>query len=94
MATAISLKVLTHDGLVVSDDAVSVIAPGGRGYVGMLRNHAPMVTTVKPGTLTWTHADGTRRQMQVGAGLLEIVTNHLTMLTTSVSGVSESGRVR
>ena len=93
MATAISLKVLTHEGLVVSDDAVSVIAPGGRGYVGMLRNHAPMVTTVTPGMLTWTRADGTRRQMKVGEGLLEIVKNRLTMLTTSAFDTSDAARV-
>ena len=85
MAPVISLKVLTAEGLVVSDEAVSVVAPGGRGYVGMLRNHEPMVTTVKPGTLAWTRADGARRTVTVGEGLLEIAHNQCTVLVASVA---------
>ena len=86
----IALKILTHEGLVVSDEAVSIVAPGGFGYVGMLRNHAPMVTTVTPGTLTWTHADGTRRMAQVGEGLLEIARNQCTVLVASVAGAERN----
>ena len=93
MSAAISLNVLTHEGLAITDEAVSVIAPGGLGYVGMLRNHAPMVTTIKPGTLTWTRVDGTRRTIHVGEGLLEIVTNRLTILTTAVSDMPDADRV-
>ena len=90
MANTISLKVLTHEGLVVSDETVSVVAPGGRGYVGMLRNHAPMVTTIQPGKLTWQRADGMRRTISVGEGLLEIARNQCTVLVASVAGAERN----
>ena len=81
----IVLKVLTPEGLAFEDEAVSVVARGGRGYVGFLRNHAPLVTTLSPGTLSWRRPDGARRSATLGGGLLEIVKNRLTILTDSTS---------
>lgn len=85
MAAPIHLRVLTDTGLAFEDEAVSVIAPGERGYVGFLSRHAPLVTTVQPGTLTWRTPEGQRRTVRIGAGLLEIIKNRLTILTNSVS---------
>ena len=84
MPQTIALRVLTSEGVAVEDDAVSVVAPGELGYLGILRNHAPLVTTLKPGTLTWQTPDGERRRRLIGDGLLEIVKNHLTILTDFV----------
>ena len=88
MADAILLRVLTDAGVAMIDEsAVSIIAPGERGYLGILRNHAPLVTTLAPGTLRWQRPDGSRQRMQVGAGLLEIVQNRCTVLTDSAAPV-------
>lgn len=84
MADSITLRVLTQEGLALEDQAVSVIAPGELGYLGMLRNHAPLVTTLQPGTLTWQRPDGERRARRIGSGLLEVVRNHVTILTDEV----------
>ena len=85
MAGAISLHVLTQEGLVLEDEAVSVIAPGELGYLGMLRHHAPLVTTLRPGKLTWRRPGGERRTTRVGAGLLEVQHNHITILTDAIA---------
>ena len=85
MADPITIRVLTQEGLVTEDRAVSVIAPGEPGYLGILRNHAPLVTTLKPGTLTWRHAAGDRVVRRIGSGLLEVVHNRVTILTESVT---------
>ena len=89
MAQAITLKVLTQEGLVFEDEAVSVIAPGEPGYLGILRSHAPLVTTLKPGRLTWRRVSGEWRTVSVGQGLLEIVHDQLTVLTDTVSAPAE-----
>jgi F-type H+-transporting ATPase subunit epsilon len=65
---------------------VSVRAPGEPGYLGILRNHAPLVTTLKPGTLTWRRSDGVRQASRIGAGFLEVKGNTVTMLTDSFAG--------
>jgi len=84
MASAIRLRVLTDAGLALEDEAVSVIAPGERGYVGFLRNHAPLVTTLRGGTLWWRTPAGGSRTARIGEGLLEISRNRLTVLTETV----------
>ena len=85
MSEAIALKVLTHEGVALEEPATSVIAPGELGYLGMLRHHAPLVTTLSPGTLTWQRPSGERRTARLGAGLLEVVHNHITILTDAVT---------
>ena len=85
MADPIILRVLTQEGAVIEEAAASVIAPGEVGYLGMLRNHAPLVTTLKPGTLSWRKSNGTTRALRIGDGLLEIAKNRCTVLTSSVT---------
>ena len=89
MAEAIRLRILTEAGVAVEEEAVSVVAPGEIGYLGMLRSHAPLVTTLQPGTLSWKRADGARRAVRVGAGLLEIAHNRCTLLTSTIAEVGE-----
>jgi len=89
MANPITLRVLTEAGVAVEDQAVSVIAPGEVGYLGMLSNHAPLVTTLQPGRLTWTRSSGERRTLRIGTGLLEISRNRCTLLTSTVSEIAQ-----
>ena len=81
----IELRVLTREGLVLDDQATSIIAPGELGYLGILHNHAALVTTLVPGKLTWRQLSGGTRVMRIGSGLLEIAQNRLTILTTALT---------
>ena len=85
MADPITLRVLTPEGFALEDQAVSVTAPGEPGYLGMLRDHAPLVTTLKPGLLTWRRPGGDTRRRSLGAGLLEVAHNQVTILTDAVA---------
>jgi len=90
MAKPIILRVLTEAGLALDDLAVSVRAPGEIGYLGVLSNHAPLVTTLQPGTLSWRTPGGQTHQRRVGTGLLEVSHNLVTILTSSVSELSHA----
>ena len=85
MAKTVALKVVTRDGVALEDEVTSVVAPGEIGYLGVLHNHAPLVTTLRAGKLSWQAADGRRKTVMIGAGLLEISRNRLTVLTDTVS---------
>ncbi len=87
----ITLRVLTDGGLAIEDQAVSIVAPGEIGYLGVLRNHAPLVTTISPGKLTWRRSDGSRRTVHVGSGLFEVAGNRCTLLTSTVSESEQEG---
>lgn len=85
MPDSILLRVLTEAGIAVEDQAVSIVAPGEVGYLGVLRNHAPLVTTLRPGTLSWKRPTGERRALLIGTGLLEIARNRFTVLTSTIA---------
>ena len=85
MAEPILLRVLTEAGVAIEDQAVSIVAPGEVGYLGVLRNHTPLVTTLRPGTLSWKQPTGERRAVLVGTGLLEIARNRFTVLTSTIA---------
>jgi F-type H+-transporting ATPase subunit epsilon len=82
------LRVVTNEGEVVADQAVSVRAPAEDGYIGILRDHAPLVTLIRPGAFTWRRPSGETRALLVGDGLLEVAKNRLTLLTSSASAGS------
>ena len=92
MAGPITMRVLTDAGIALEDHAVSVIAPGERGYVGFLRNHAPLITSLVPGKLRWRLANGARHEARIGSGLLEIANNRLTILTDPVHSLDKPVR--
>ena len=85
---SIAIQVLTSQGVAVSDEAVSVRAPGGLGSFGILYNHAPLVSTLTPGKLQWKHADGSERAFEVSGGIIEVAHNRCTVLTASVKETS------
>lgn len=85
MPGPIRIRIVTNEGEVVSDEAVSVRAPGELGYLGILYNHAPLVTTLKPGKFTWRRPNGEERLVLVGEGLLEVNRNQVTVLTETVT---------
>ena len=45
------VSVLTQEKVFFEADAVHVEAPGSAGYLGVLANHAPLMTTLMPGKL-------------------------------------------
>ena len=81
----IALRVLTGAGVAIEDHAVSIRAPGALGSFGILRNHAPLLSTLVPGPLIWRHADGTTQTVRLDGGILEIVRNTCTILTPKVT---------
>ncbi|MDH4038205.1 MAG: ATP synthase F1 subunit epsilon [Candidatus Krumholzibacteria bacterium] len=79
-----SFKVLTPNRKAFDGDVVSIVAPGGAGYLGVLANHAPLITTVQTGELTVKLPDNRVSHYTVGRGLLKVANNQVVLLTESV----------
>ena len=97
MEQRINLRVLTAEGVAIDDEATSIIAPGEPGYIGFLRNHAPLVTTLKPGELKWRKENEPWKAARIGAGVLEVTRNRVTILADAVAvepRASEAAHVR
>lgn len=84
-----SFKMLTPNRKAFDGDVVSIVAPGGAGYLGVLAHHAPLITTVIDGDLTVRLADNRVTHYRVGRGLLKVANNLVVLLTESVEESTE-----
>lgn len=83
MAKSFRLEVVTPDRLLLSEEVVSVIAPGVEGYLGVLANHAPLVTELAVGILRIRYPDDTEENVAVSGGFMEVAHNRVLVLADS-----------
>lgn len=82
MAQQIRLEVVTPTGAVVDDDVDIVNAPGYGGDFGVLANHAPFLSTIKIGLLTFEKGSS-RESLMISGGFCEVSNNKITFLVES-----------
>jgi len=78
----IHLEVVTPAGAIFSDDVDIVTAPGVGGEFGVLANHAPFLSTIKTGTLSYKQ-DKQTKYLMVSGGFSEVSNNKITFLVES-----------
>ena len=89
MAATYRLKILTPASKVLDEEVVSIVAPGEAGYLGILANHAPLITTLRAGDLR-VSSDGTPdRWYRIGGGILRVAGNGAVLLSESVEEMVE-----
>lgn len=82
-----TLEILTPRRTVFTGPVTSLVAPGALGYLGVLAHHAPLITTLVPGKITFRDADGKTSSLQSQkGGLLEVFHNQATLLADEVAG--------
>lgn len=82
MAETIELEVVTPSGPVVSEDVDIVTAPGSGGVFGVLANHAPFLSTIKVGELSYKQ-QGKEHYLMVSGGFCEVSNNKITFIVES-----------
>ncbi len=88
MAEKIQLEVVTPTGSVVSEQVDIVTAPGIDGEFGVLANHAPLLSTIKVGALTYKQ-DNNSDVLMVNGGFCEVSNNKITFLVESAERGSD-----
>jgi F-type H+-transporting ATPase subunit epsilon len=82
MAQQIRLEVVTPNGAIVSEDVDIVNAPGYGGDFGVLANHAPFLSTIRTGLLTYDQGKK-REHLMISGGFCECSNNKITFLVES-----------
>ncbi len=72
--------ILTPKARILDQDVVSIVAPGEAGYLGVLANHAPLVSTMTEGHLKVTSPGG-EKWYRIGGGILRVAHNSAVLLT-------------
>ena len=88
------LTVLTEEKAVIDETVDSILVPGTEGYLGVLRNHAALVTALQPGTLTVTPLDRDPEIFAVSGGFVEINRNTATILADTLERPDEIDATR
>lgn len=82
---ALHFELVTPAKLVRSDDVHMVVVPGSEGEFGVLEGHAPLMSTIRDGTLTiYKTAGGVPEEIQIQGGFAEVGDSGLTVLAEHV----------
>ncbi|MBN2548366.1 MAG: ATP synthase F1 subunit epsilon [Anaerolineales bacterium] len=84
----IRCEIVSQDRMVFEGDADIVIVPGEIGQMGILPNHAPLLTTLKFGVLTVRY-QGQEEYFTVAGGVAEIQPEIITVMADAAENVRE-----
>jgi F-type H+-transporting ATPase subunit epsilon len=78
--TPYPVEVITPEGVAYSGDAEMIVVPGAAGELGILANHAPLVSLLRPGETRVTTAEGEVRRYATDDGYLHVRKNRALVL--------------
>jgi len=76
---AFHFELVSPERLIFSGEVEQVVVPGSEGVFTVLENHAPMMTTIRPGVVEVMEV-GASRQLFVRGGFADVSPNGLTIL--------------
>jgi F-type H+-transporting ATPase subunit epsilon len=86
---SLSVSVISPEKVLFEGEVESIVAPAYDGEVGILPNHAPMVTLLGKGTLRL--GDGGRAgRYAIDGGFLQVADNQVRVVTEHATGSAEN----
>lgn len=82
MAETFQIEIVTPDKMVVRDVAEEAQIPAKNGYIGVLPGHAPLITELAIGEISY-RSSGTTTHISVAWGFAEILPDKVTILAES-----------
>ncbi|NTW83347.1 MAG: hypothetical protein HGB36_08280 [Chlorobiaceae bacterium] len=79
------IEIVTPQKLHFSGEVVSVMAPGIDGLFQVLRNHAPLLASLKAGKVKLSLPDRSEQSFSIDDGFLEVSGNKAILLTENIS---------
>ena len=79
MADRLRLRIYSPERELVDAEVTEVVAPGALGEIGILPDHAGLVTMLEPGTLTFKEK-GRSVRVRITGGFAEVRDNVVTVL--------------
>ena len=80
------VELITPEGMAFQGDAEMLVVPGAAGELGILANHAPLISLLKPGETRITDDQGSVRRYVTDDGYVQVRQNRAVVL------VGEAGR--
>ncbi len=74
------LEIITPDKKVFSGEVEAIKLPGADGSFGILDNHAPIIATLKKGTVKVTDSKKVVENFEINGGVVEVLNNKVIVL--------------
>ncbi len=74
------LEIVTPEETLYSNDIKYVKVPGSKGQFGVLKDHAPVISTLEKGQIKIVEPDDTEEYFDVKGGVIEILKNNIIIL--------------
>lgn len=84
----IRCEIVSQDRQVFSGDADMIIVPGIQGEMGILPNHAPLLSTLKLGILR-VRFQGEEQVFTIAGGVIEVQPDLVTIMADAAENVQE-----
>ena len=82
------LRIVTPDREIVREDVEEAQVPGREGYLGILPGHAPLISELKIGEITYK-TSGALKHLAVCWGFLEVLPDQVTVLAEAAERAEE-----
>ncbi len=83
------LSIVSPERILFEDEVTSLVVPGGEGYLGILANHAPLISTLKVGEIKYKDRSNREVWMATSGGFIEVSNNKATILVETAEFVDE-----
>ena len=78
------IEIITPDKKVYEGDIRSVRVPGKKGSFQVLKDHAPIVSTLENGPVILVDQSGNETRYEINGGVIEVKANKIILLAESV----------
>jgi F-type H+-transporting ATPase subunit epsilon len=80
MAERVQFELVTPERLIISTEVEMVVVPGTEGNFGVLPGHAPLISTIRPGTVDLYEGRAITERIFVVGGIAEVTPERCTVL--------------
>jgi F-type H+-transporting ATPase subunit epsilon len=92
MPDRVQFELVTPERLLLSEMVEMVVVPGTEGNFGVLPGHAPLISSIRPGTIDIYEGQTVRRRLFVVSGIAEVTPEHCTVLADEAMPPEELDR--
>jgi F-type H+-transporting ATPase subunit epsilon len=78
------IEIITPDTKVYEGDIISIRVPGKKGSFQVLKDHAPIISTLDTGTVIMVDHDNNVKTFEIDGGVIEVKMNSIILLAESV----------
>lgn len=92
MADKVNFELVSPQRLLLSEAVDMVVVPGAEGDFGVLAEHSPVISTVRPGVITVFQENAVSERIFVAGGFAEVTPERCTVLAEEAERLDEIDR--